>query len=99
MKNPLEGITLADRYQIYLIMSRISVAVRIPEALHKLLEAYMSNTRSSKTEVVINALAQYLSATEEVSLNQRVKALEYQVSQLSAGAQPDLYPGEVGREN
>ncbi len=80
-------------------MTRVSVAVRIPEALHNRLEAYLSNTRSSKTEVVINALAQYLGATEEVSLNQRVRALEAQVARLSAEGKPDLHPGEVGRED
>ena len=76
-------------------MTCVSVAVRIPEALHQRLEAYLSNTRSSKTEVVINALAQYLGATEEVSLNQRVKALEAQVAQIRAGATSDFPSGKV----
>jgi len=79
-------------------MTRVSVAVRIPEALHKRLKAYLSNTRSSKTEVVINALAQYLGATEEVLLNQRVKALESQVAPLRAEVKPDLHPGEAQEE-
>jgi len=79
-------------------MTRVSVAVRIPEALHRRLEAYLDNTRSSKTEVVINALAQYLGATEEVSLNQRVKALEAQVFQLNAWVQSGSSPGEAQEE-
>ncbi len=63
-------------------MSNISIGIRIPTNLYKRLECYIAETHSTKTEVILNALAQYLDASEEVPLNQRVTALEAQILEL-----------------
>jgi len=48
------------------------------------LESYIAETHSTKTEVILNALAQYLGAAEEVPLSQRMAALEAQILELKA---------------
>lgn len=63
-------------------MSNNSIGIRIPTNLHKRLESYIAETHSTKTEVILNALAQYIGASEEVPLSQRVAALEAQVLEL-----------------
>lgn len=65
-------------------MSNISIGIRIPTNLHKRLESYIAKTHSTKTEVILNALAQYLDATEEIPLSQRVAALEAQMLELKS---------------
>lgn len=65
-------------------MSNISIGIRIPTNLHKRLEVYIAETHLTKTEVILNALAQYLGATEEVPLSQRVAALEAQMLELKS---------------
>jgi hypothetical protein len=65
-------------------VSNISIGIRIPTNLHKRLEAYIAETRSTKTEVILNALAQYLDASGEIPLSQRVKALEAQMLELKS---------------
>lgn len=63
-------------------MSNSSIGVRIPPNLQKRLESYIAETHSTRTEVILNALAQYLGASEEVPLSQRVSALEAQILEL-----------------
>lgn len=65
-------------------MSNISIGIRIPTNLHKRLEVYISETHLTKTEVILNALAQYLDASEEMTLSQRVAALEAQMLELKS---------------
>ena len=65
-------------------MSNISIGIRIPTNLHKRLEVYIAETHLSKTEVILNALAQYLDASEEMTLSQRVAALEAQMLELKS---------------
>ena len=65
-------------------MSNNSIGIRIPTNLHKRLESYIAETHSTKTEVILNALAQYLGASEEVPLSQRVAALEAQILELKS---------------
>ncbi|MBW4586160.1 ribbon-helix-helix domain-containing protein [Aetokthonos hydrillicola Thurmond2011] len=63
-------------------MSSTSIGIRIPTHLHERLESYVTQTHLTKTEVILNALAQYLGANEEVPLSQRVAALEAQMLEL-----------------
>jgi hypothetical protein len=63
-------------------VSNISIGIRIPTNLHKRLEVHIAETHLTKTEVILNALAQYLDASEEIPLNQRVEALEAQMLEL-----------------
>ncbi len=65
-------------------MSNISIGIRIPINLHKRLKVYIAETHLTKTEVILNALAQYLDASEEIPLSQRVAALEAQMLELKS---------------
>ncbi|MBD2200678.1 MULTISPECIES: DNA-binding domain-containing protein [Calothrix] len=65
-------------------MSNISIGIRIPINLHKRLEVYIAETHLTKTEVILNALAQYLDVSDEIPLDQRVKALEAQMLELKS---------------
>jgi hypothetical protein len=64
------------------LMSNSAIGVRIPPNLQKRLESHIAETHSTRTEVILNALAQYLGASEEVPLTQRVSALEAQILEL-----------------
>ncbi|MBN4004018.1 DNA-binding domain-containing protein [Nostoc sp. LPT] len=65
-------------------MSNISIGIRIPANLYQQLESYIAKTHLTKTEVILNALAQYLDVSEEISLSQRVAALEAQMIELKS---------------
>lgn len=65
-------------------MSRVQLAVRIPNSLQEQLSRYLDSTGATKTEVVVNALAEYLGCAESVPLNQRMAELEKRVAQLEA---------------
>jgi hypothetical protein len=65
-------------------MSSVSVGVRIPSNLYDKLLAHTSKAHSSKSDVLISALASYLGATEDLPLSQRVADLEAQVEELRA---------------
>ncbi len=65
-------------------MSNISIGIRIPANLYQQLESYIAETHLTKTEVILNALVQYLDVSEEISLSQRVAALEAQMLELKS---------------
>ena len=65
-------------------MSKIQLAVRIPEKLQQKLDNYIGQTGVTKTEVVINALGQYLDCAENVPLTQRMAEIERRVAFLEA---------------
>ncbi|MEA5606014.1 DNA-binding domain-containing protein [Nostoc sp. UHCC 0252] len=65
-------------------MSNISIGIRIPTNLHKRLEVYIAETHLTKTEVILNALAQYLGASEEIPLSHRAAALEARMLELKS---------------
>ncbi len=65
-------------------MSNISVGVRIPQNLHKKLTVHAAKADISKSEVIISALAHYLSCTEDIPLSQRVAAIEARLAKLEA---------------
>ncbi|MEI2583867.1 DNA-binding domain-containing protein [Scytonema sp. PRP1] len=57
-------------------MTKPQIAVRIPKSLFVKLSNHVERNRTSKTEVVVSALADYLGCPEEVPLNQRIAKLE-----------------------
>ena len=65
-------------------MTKSQIAVRIPPSLLEKLNSYVKRTGTSKTEVVVGALAIYLGCAEDVPLSQRVAALEGKVEELQA---------------
>jgi predicted DNA-binding protein len=65
-------------------MSNISVGFRVPPHLYEKLVAHTTKTKSSKSDVMISALATYLESAEDVSLSQRMVKLEMRVAALEA---------------
>ena len=62
--------------------------MRIPHSLLEKLNSYVDSTGTTKTEVIVGALAQYLGCAETVPLSQRVAELEMRVNQLEALMKP-----------
>ena len=58
------------------------IAVRLPDSLLDRLDSYVKDKKTSKTDVVIGALAQYLDSPENVPLEERITALENLLTQL-----------------
>ncbi len=65
-------------------MTRPQIAVRIPPSIFEQLNNYVEKTGTSKTDVVVSAIAQYLGCAENVPLIQRVAELEVKVEELQA---------------
>ena len=77
--------TIANKLLILLFeMSRVQLAVRIPESLQEKLEGYLLETGVSKTEVVVSAIAQYLGCVDTVPLSQRMAEIERRLAELEA---------------
>lgn len=63
-------------------MVRPQIAIRLPHNLMSKLNMYVQRTGSSKTEVMVGALAQYLDCPESIPLTQRVTELEINIREL-----------------
>ena len=63
-------------------MAKSQIAVRVPPSLLAELNQYVEKTGTSKTDVVVSAIAQYLGCAESVPLSQRVAELETKVEAL-----------------
>jgi metal-responsive CopG/Arc/MetJ family transcriptional regulator len=63
-------------------MGKRQIAVRLPDGLLDRLDSYVKDKKTSKTNVVIGALAQYLDSPENVPLGERMTALENRMTQL-----------------
>ncbi|ELR98087.1 hypothetical protein [Gloeocapsa sp. PCC 73106] len=63
-------------------MSSVSVGIRIPSNLYEKLINHAHKVDTSKSEIVISALAKYLDATEDVPLSVKVANLEKRVIAL-----------------
>lgn len=66
----------------HITMSKSQIAIRLPQLLLEKLNRYISETGMSKTDVVTNALAQYLDCEEQIPLTQRVSVLEKRLADL-----------------
>ncbi len=53
-------------------MSKPQIAVRIPPLLLEELDSYVERTGTSRTDVVVSAIATYLGCSQDVPLSQRV---------------------------
>ncbi len=65
-------------------MSKPQITIRIPPSLFSKLNRYVEHIGTSKTEVVLGALAQYLDCAEDVPLIRRLIELEERVTALEA---------------
>ncbi len=63
-------------------MGKPQITVRISPSLLNSLNQYVESTGTSKTEVVISAIAQYLGCADQVSINQRIADLEQKMAKL-----------------
>ena len=63
-------------------MIKPQITIRLEPSLLSELNQYVESTGSSKTEVVVSALAQYLGCVDQISINQRITELEKKVAKL-----------------
>lgn len=63
-------------------MVKPQIVVRLPMHLLEKLNNYAQKTGTSKTDVVVGALAQYLGCAETIPLNQRLAELEFKVAAI-----------------
>ena len=63
-------------------MAKPQIAIRLPPYLMDKLNSYIARTGSSKTEVIVGALAQYLDCPESIPLGQRMTKVERKVAEL-----------------
>lgn len=63
-------------------MGKPQIAVRIPPPLLAELNQYVERIGTSKTDVIVSAIAAYLGSAETVPLSQRVAELETKVKEL-----------------
>ena len=61
-----------------------SITARLPPILVEKLEAYIAESGSSKTDVVVAALSQYLGVSTDVPLVERVAHMEHRLANLEA---------------
>ncbi len=81
-RHTIDSIKLSDRSA----MGKSQLAVRIPQVLHDKLNSYVERTGTSKTDLVMIALATYLACAENVPLSQRVAELERRMVALEIKA-------------
>ena len=63
-------------------MVKPQITVRLSPSLLAELNHYVENAGTSKTDVVVSAIAQYIGCNESVRLSQRVAELELQMKEL-----------------
>ena len=63
-------------------MARPQVAIRLPPALMDKLNSYVERTGTSKTKVIVGALAQYLKCPEAMPFSQRMNEVERRLAEL-----------------
>ena len=63
-------------------MNTSQLGVRIPSHLNEQLMRYVAQSGTSKTEIVISALASYLGCTEDIPMAKRVMSLEGRLERL-----------------
>ncbi|MEG4286338.1 hypothetical protein QUB68_24725 [Microcoleus sp. A006_D1] len=65
-------------------MATVFIGARIPPTLYDKLSEYVNRVGATKSEILIAALAQYLGATEDLPLSQRIMELEQRMAALEA---------------
>lgn len=64
------------------VMSNRSITVRLPSFLFTRLESYVIESGTSKTDVVVAALSQYLGVSTNIPLSEKVAHLEKRLTDL-----------------
>jgi hypothetical protein len=65
-------------------MGKPHLAIRIPPSLLAELNSYVEQVGTSKTDVVVSAIAQYLGCAENVPLSQRMAEVERKIAVLES---------------
>jgi len=63
-------------------MPSFQVGVRVPPKLHEKLASHAEKADTSKSEIILCALAQYLGCAEDVPISQRVAKIEKRLTAL-----------------
>ena len=71
------------------VMTKPQITVRLSPSLLAELDQYVDRTGTSKTDVVVSAISQYLGCAEEVPLSQRVAEVERRLGELEAKVNSD----------
>ncbi len=71
-------------------MIKPQITIRLEPSLLSELNQYVESTGSSKTEVVVSAIAQYLGCVDQVSINQRMAELERRMAVLEAQSKLEM---------
>jgi len=71
-------------------MSKPQIAIRLSPSLLQELNNYVELTGTSKTDVVVSAISQYIGCTNNMPLNQRVGELERRLRELESKLQITL---------
>ncbi len=65
-------------------MKKPQISVRLSPSLLAELNHYVENSGTSKTDVVVSAIATYIGRNESVRLNQRVAELEKRMAMVES---------------
>ena len=71
-------------------MTKPQITIRLSSSLLSELNQYVESTGTSKTDVVVSALAQYLGCADQVSINQRMAELERRMAVLEAQSKLEM---------
>ena len=63
-------------------MGKPQIAIRLSPSLLQELNNYVELTGTSKTDVVVSAISQYIGCTDNMPLNQRMGELERRLTEL-----------------
>jgi metal-responsive CopG/Arc/MetJ family transcriptional regulator len=63
-------------------MGKPQIVIRMPPSLLTSLNQYVEKIGTSRTDVVVSAIATYLGCAEDVPLNQRLAEVERKVAEL-----------------
>ena len=67
-----------------MVMAKLQIAVRVPPLIMEKLNSYVEHTGTTKTEVIVGALAQYLDCTQDLSIPKRMAEVERRMTELEA---------------
>ena len=65
-------------------MGKPQIAIRLSPSLLQELNNYVELTGTSKTDVVVSAISQYIGCTDNMPLNQRMGELEKRLRELES---------------
>ncbi len=63
-------------------MAKSQIAVRVPRPIMDKLNSYVEHTGTTKTEVIVVALAKYLDCTQDLSMPKRMAEVERRMEEL-----------------